>query len=77
LQSAFYKNIDLQKKMSSIRSCESSLWCLVDLREESATYGYEKRPILTAVRNFGQCANAWPSELMVQMKATAAVNVVF
>jgi len=47
------------------------------LREESTTYGYEKHPILTAVGNFGQYAKARPSELMVQMKAMAAVNVVF
>lgn len=52
-----------------------SLRYLAGLRERSATRGYVNDPVLrTAVRNFGQCAQAWPSEMMVLMKTMVVVK---
>lgn len=52
-----------------------SLWRVVDFREWSATYGYENDPIdSTAVRNFGQCAKAWPSEIVGLKKVMVTVK---
>ena len=62
--------------LDNIIKFNNSLLFLVDLREESATHGYEKDPaFLAAVGNFGQCAQAWPSEIVVLMKAMEVVKV--
>jgi len=54
-----------------------SLQSLVDLREESATYGYENNPTYpAAVRNFRQYTNVWPSKSVEVKKTMVVVKLV-